>query len=339
MATHFRDYYKIMGVEPTASADDIRKAYRTLARKLHPDVNKAPDAMKKFTDLGEAYEALSEPDKRKAYDDLRQAGFKDGDELNAPPPGAGGRGYPGGNPFAGGGAGGNPFAGRGGAGGGGYSSFEDAEGIDPGQFSDFFAQMFGARSGRAGRTAHRERGEDIHHALTISLEEAFKGGERQLQMQLPPAPGDTGPVTRTLRVTIPKGLKNGEQIRLRGQGHPGDGPDQSGDLYLEIAIAEHPRYQVDGKDITSDLRLAPWEAVLGAKVPVATLGGTVTMNIAENSRDGERLRLKGRGLPGDPPGDHYVVLRIAVPPTANDQTKALWRQLAAAAPFDPRAEH
>jgi curved DNA-binding protein len=324
MAT-FKDYYKIMGLEPGASADDVRRAYRTLARKLHPDVNKAPDAMKRFTDLGEAYEALSDPEKRNAYDELRQGGYQEGDEMNPPPPPAGAW---------------RSAGPRGGAGGayGDAGPMDGGEGIDPQQFSEFFSRMFGDAGRRGGRRAHRERGEDIHHALPITLEEVYHGGERQLQMQLPPAPGDTGPVMRTLRVTIPKGLAVGEPIRLRGQGLPGDGPGQAGDLYLEIAYAPHARYRVDGRDVASDLRVAPWEAVLGAKVPAPTLGGTVTVAVPAGSQDGDKLRLKGRGLPGEPPGDHYLVLRIVVPPAADEQAKELWRRLAAATPFDPRRE-
>jgi curved DNA-binding protein len=182
----------------------------------------------------------------------------------------------------------------------------------------------------------RARGEDLHHRIDLTVEELFRGGERQLQLQLPDGAG--GPTTRTLTVKIPPGLAEGEPIRLRGQGMPGSGGEPAGDLYLEAAVAPHPFYRLDGRDVLVDLPLAPWEAALGAQVPAPTLGGTLTVTIPPGAQDGQKLRLRGRGLPGDPAGDQYLVLRIAMPPAADAAAKTLWRQLAAAAPFNPRAK-
>jgi curved DNA-binding protein len=306
----FKDYYKIMGVAPDATPDQIKAAYRALARKLHPDVNKAKDAQARFSELGEAYEALGDAPKRASYDELRAQGWREGQEFHAPPMGAqqGGRQ----DPFAGGG-----------------------QGMDADQFSDFFSSLFGQRPGRGRRHAAPERGEDIHHRIEITLEEAYAGGERQLQLQLPPDERGQAAL-RTLRVTIPKGLVDGEVFRLRGQGTPGPTADLNGNLYLEATIAPHRLFAVDGRTVTLDLPLAPWEAVLGAQIAVPTLGGPAQVTVPAGSRDGQILRLRGRGLPGDPPGDQHVRLRLTVPPSATPKAEALWRELAKESAYDPR---
>ena len=191
-------------------------------------------------------------------------------------------------------------------------------------------------SGGAARGAPL-RGEDIHHAITLTLEESYHGGKRQLHHRLPSRDGSGHTESRVLDITIPKGITQGEHLRLRGQGMPGEAPGHDGDLYLEVELASHPHYRLDGRDLTLELPLAPWEAVLGAKVDAPTLGGTVEVTIPAGAQDGQRLRLKGRGLPGKPLGDQYLVLRIAVPKSAGVREQELWRELSGLAHFDPRA--
>ncbi len=309
----FKDYYAAMGVAPDATQEQIKDAWRTLARKFHPDINKAKDAQKRFTDIGEANDVLSDPVKRKAYDEVRLGGWREGQDYTAPNPH---RDAGGGNPFAGG-----DFAGAGGE-----------------QFSDFFSSMFGARGGRRAAPV-REHGEDLHHSLEVTLDEAYAGGDRDLQLQLPKTAENPAGL-RTLHVKIPKGVIDGENIRLRGQGLPGATPAQNGNLYLEIRLKPHPFFRVDGRDIMLDLPLTPWEAVLGAQVPAPTLGGPTTVTIPPGSHDGQRLRLRGRGLPAaapeQPHGDQYLTLRLTIPMTTNDKATGLWRELAAAAAYNPR---
>ncbi len=308
-AVQFKDYYAVMGVAPEASQDAIKTAYRTLARKFHPDVNKAKDANQRFSAIGEAYEALGDPDKRKAYDEVRKGGWQDGQEYPAP----GARSPPGDGSFTG--------------------SDDD--------FSDFFSSLFGAKGRRERsdpfeRESHDHRGEDLHYSIELTLEELYSGGERDLQMQVPTVDETAKPQMRKLHVTIPKGLSEGEHIRLRGQGWPGTTRDLDGSLYLTIGVKTHAFYRVEGRDILLDLPLTPWEAALGAQVPTPTLGGTTTVTIPPNSRDGQRMRLRGRGLPGTPAGDQYVTIKLTLPPTTNDQAKELWKSLAAASPYNPR---
>lgn len=306
----FKDYYRIIGVPPHATADEIKTAYRTQARKHHPDVSKEPDAVRRFTDLGEANEALKDPTRRAAYDELRAGGWKEGQEIDAPPP--------------------RPQGAAGGA-------SDSGEGPD---YSDFFQSLFGRGrpTGRSARRAFHERGDDIHAAFTVTLEESYRGGERQFTMQSPTIDkyGELVHGQRTISVRIPTGVIDGSKVRLRGQGHPGATPDASGDLYLEITLAPHRFFRVDGRDLTLDVPLAPWEAVLGAQVTVPTLAGTVTATIPASSQPNQKLRLKGLGLPGDPPGDQYLTLTIALPPMASDKAKALYRELAAESTYDPR---
>lgn len=301
----FKDCYRILGVSAGASETEIKNAYRKLARKYHPDVSKLPGTVKLFTEVGEAYETLQDPLRRTEHDRLRAAGVRDGQDLDAP------RATP--------------------------RSQENqgpaAEDVD--RFNEALQSMFGRRAGQQRREAFQERGRDIHHALSVTLEEAFGGGERQLTLQTPDPDGRDQ--TSSISVTIPAGVIQGTKIRLRGQGQAGSVPELPGDLYLEIALVPHPRYRVTGHDLTLELPIAPWEAVLGARITVPTLGGPVTATIQAGSRDGERLRLKGRGLPGDPPGDQYLALRIVVPATSSDPVKALYRDLAKASAFDARA--
>lgn len=314
----FKDYYRIIGVAPEATADDIKTAYRKQARKYHPDVSKEPDAQKRFTDIGEANEALKDPTRRAAYDELRAGGWKEGQEMDAPPP----------RPQSA--HDGGSFAG------------------DGGDFSDFFQSLFGrgraagGRPGGGGRSAFHERGEDIHAAFAVTLEESYRGGERQFTLQVPTLDehGDLVRGQRTISVKIPKGVTNGSKVRLRGQGHPGTTVDANGDLYLEIELAPHRLFRIDGRDLSLDVPIAPWEAVLGAKIVVPTLAGTVTATVPAGSQPNQKLRLKGLGLPGDQPekkpGDQYLTLSIAVPLSASDKAKEWYRALAAESAFNPR---
>lgn len=287
-----QDHYAILGVAQDATPEVIKTAYRKLARKLHPDVNKAKDAQQRFSDLGEAHEVLGDPVRRADYDAMRVRGSWPEEHPSQRPP-------------------------RG----------RRAE-VDEEAFADVFSSLFGAR----GRSAPQTGG-DLHHIIELSLAEVYGGGERDLRLQLPG--GDHAQV-RTLHVTIPKGLAQGEHIRLRGQGWPGATPALAGDLYLEVAIVAHAFYRVEGRTILLDLPLTPWEAVLGAQVAVPTLGGPTTVTIPADAQAGHRLRLRGRGLPGSPAGDQVVTLSIVTPTTANDRARGLWRDLAAASPFNPR---
>lgn len=320
----FKDYYEVLGVARDASADDIKRAYRKLARKYHPDVSKEPEAEARFKEVGEAYETLKDPEKRAAYDQLG-AGYAHGEEFR-PPPGWGDGGF---------------GHGAGGGFGGGFdpSEFESAE-----AFSDFFESLFGARrrpaGGFGGGPSPAHDGEDINARIAVTLEEAFAGGQRQLSLDVSELGEDGLPRRRrkTLNVRIPKGVASGQRIRLEGQGSPGIGPGaRTGDLYLEVEFAPHGAFEAHRRDIHAELPLAPWEAVLGASVPVPTLGGAVDLKVPAGARSGQRLRLKGRGLPGKTPGDHFVTVRIVTPPEPDEATRKIYEQLREHEAFDPRA--
>ncbi|MGD2118592.1 MAG: DnaJ C-terminal domain-containing protein [Chromatiales bacterium] len=313
---NYQDYYKILGVARDATQDEIKRAYRKLARKYHPDVSKEADAETRFKELGEAYEVLKDPEKRAAYDQLGH-NWKAGQDFNPPP------GWDSGFEFSGGG-------------------YTDA---GAGGFSDFFESLFGGaanfRQGGFHQTygpGARMRGEDHHSKIEISLEDAFHCATRNLRLQVPEydSSGHLNLKQRTLQVKIPKGVTSGKRIRLSGQGSPGSQGAPAGDLFLEIDIQPHPLYQVDGKDIYLNLPITPWEAALGGKIKVPTLGGPVDMNIQAGARSGQKLRLKGRGLPGKTPGDQYAVLQIETPPADNAQRRQLYEQMAREMPFNPR---
>jgi curved DNA-binding protein len=305
----YKDYYQILGVPRTASDEAIKKAYRRLARKYHPDVSKEANAEERFKELSEAYEVLRDPDKRSAYDQLG-ANWKAGQEFRPPP------GWQQHHEF------------RGGGGFGGGSAF-----------SDFFESLFGDLGIGGGRRGFQQAGEDQQARIEITLEEAYHGVTRTLQVQIPEVDARGHGVTRrkSLNVRIPPGVGNGQKIRLAGQGAPGIGGGASGDLYLEVRLLPHPRYQVEDKNVTLTLPLAPWEAALGAQVQAPTLGGKVSLNIPANSQSGQKLRLRGRGLPGTPPGDQYVVLQIVNPPADSVAARELFRRMAGELDFDPRA--
>jgi curved DNA-binding protein len=303
----YKDYYKIMGLERNASADDIKKAYRKLARKYHPDVSKEPNAEEKFKALGEAYEVLKDPQKRAAYDQLG-ANWQAGQEFRPPP------GWQYGN--------------------------RQGEG-DVGDVSDFFESLFGGGLGGAGRghrRAHVMRGEDFNAKLQVSLEDAFRGTVAQVQLPVRgvDAEGRSHVTTRTLKVKIPAGVKTGQQIRLAGQGASGHNGGEAGDLYIEIELQKHPWFEVIDHDVYCTLPVTPWEAALGASVSTPTLGGKVDLKIPAGSQGGQKLRLKGRGLPGHPVGDQYVILKVVTPPVTSDAAKALYEKMAQEMPFNPR---
>lgn len=305
----YKDYYQILGVPRGAAEADIKKAYRRLARKYHPDVSKEPNAEARFKEIAEAYEVLRDADKRRAYDQLGP-NWQAGQEFRPPPDW--GRSYE----FRGNGFGG-------------------------GMFSDFFESLFGGFGGAfgGGRRAAPQSGDDQHVRIELTLEEAYRGGAHPLRVQLPTVnrQGHDAVRRRALNVKIPPGVTHGQKIRLGGQGGPGSDGGRGGDLYLEVVLKPHPWYQVNDKDITLTLPLAPWEAALGTQARVPTLGGKVSLNIPPNSQSGQKLRLRGRGLPGDPPGDQYVLLQIVNPPVDTVAARELFRRMAAEIQFNPRA--
>lgn len=331
----YKDYYKTLGVAKGASADEIKHAYRRLARKYHPDVSKEKNAEDQFKNVQEAYEVLKDPEKRKAYDELG-SNWKAGQDFRPPP------GWQGGTHFH--------------RGGGGFSE------ADMGGFSDFFSDLFGGRMGGGqggfSRAGHRgragaqgfggdefegfqQRGNDQHAKIAIPLEDAFKGTTRTFQLQMPEldSQGRMHNAVRTLKVTIPAGAKSGQKLRLAKQGAPGMGGAPAGDLYLEIEVEPHAMFTLKDNDIYLTLPITPWEAALGADIKVPTLGGVVGMKLAPGSQSGQKLRLKGRGMPGKPhAGDQYAVLQIETPPAHTDEQRKLYQTMSDTMPFNPRKD-
>lgn len=312
----FKDYYKILGVESDASQDDIRRAYRKLARKYHPDVSSEADAEARFKEVGEAYEALKDPEKRKAYDELKNSGWSQGDSFRTPP-------------------------------GWNREGFGEARGFDPddmGGFSDFFSSLFGGLGGGGAQARRRggpvrASGRDVHARIEIDLESSFKGGKQRITLERAEIGQDGRGVRRPqqIEVRIPAGIGDGQQIRLAGQGEPGHNGGPAGHLFLEVSIRPHRLFEVHGRDLHLTLPIAPWEAALGGKVAVPTLAGRVELNVPPGSSSGKRLRLKGRGLPGKSPGDQYVILKVVVPAADDARSRELYEQLSKEQAFDPRA--
>ena len=323
----FRDYYQVLGVERTATADQIKNAYRRLAHKYHPDVSKEPNAEARFKEMQEAYEVLKDPEKRAAYDQLGSQ-WKAGEQFRPPPD------WGSGFEFSGGARGGRARAGR--AGPRGFSAADGGPGEQ--DFSDFFSSLFG---GGSPFVAEARRGGRDHHArIDIELEEAFRGTTRMLELKRPELKPD-GTLelkSHTVRVTIPPGVTEGQLIRLAGQGEPATAGGAAGDLYLETHIRPHRLFQLDGRDVTVTSPIAPWEAALGASVTVPTLGGPVEMQIPPGSQSGQKLRLRARGLPGNPPGDEFVQLKVVLPPARSPEAKALYEEMRRKLNFDPRAD-
>lgn len=313
----FKDYYEVMGVPREATADEIKRAYRQLARKHHPDVSKAADAEARFKELGEAYEVLKDPEKRAAYDQLG-ANWKAGQDFRPPP----------------------DWGTRTEGTGGGFSEEDVA------RFSDFFESLFGRGQGQAKPHAHpraqafNARGEDRHAKIQIDLEDAYHGAQRNISLQVPQV-GAHSQVTlqeHTISFNVPRGVRAGQHIRLAGQGAPGVGDGPSGDLYLEVEFRPHAHYRVDRHDVYLDLPVTPWEAALGAEIEVPTPTGAVQLTIPPGSSAGRKLRLKGRGLPAATPGDFYFVLQIAQPAATTPAEQDAYRALAAQfRDFNPRA--
>lgn len=314
----FKDYYKVLGVAPTADEKEIKAAYRKLARKYHPDVSKEAGAEDKFKEASEAYEALSDPEKRAEYDEIRRYGGQHGRPFQAPPGWQGSSGFGGGN--------------------------------GSGEFSDFFSSIFGQQRGGSpfgssngrgqARSAARD-GQDVDLNLAVFLEEALSDEPKQVSFKVPQynAAGQrTSDVTKTLKVKIPAGVSDGERIRLKGQGAPGVAGGAAGDLFITLNLAPHPLFKVEGSDLVVEVPVAPWELALGAKVEVPTLTGKLSLSVRPGSHNGQRLRAKGHGLRAKAGGrgDLLVQLKVVMPP-ASDASRELWEKLAVASKFDPRA--
>lgn len=308
----FKDYYKTLGVDKTADDAAIKKAYRKLARKYHPDVSKERDAEARMKEINEAREVLSDVEKRAAYDSLG-SGHQGGENFN-PPPGWD-AGY--------------EFSGRGGGGRG------------PEDFSDFFSSIFGnaGRSdGNSRRSAQSMQGEDHHAKVVIDLADAYTGSARVITLRAAKL-DDAGRVVneeRTLNVKIPKGVKAGQHIRLAGQGSAGYGGGAAGDLFLEMNFTADQRYRVDGRDVTQIVPITPWEAMLGAAIEVETPSGHVQVKVPPNSQTSRKLRLKGRGIPGVSPGDLYLELTVVLPSADTDKSRELYAAMAREMDFNPR---
>lgn len=344
MAVQFKDYYQVLGVPRTASDDEIKKAFRKLARQYHPDVAKnKKEAEEKFKDVNEAYEVLGDPAKRKKYDELGP-NWKQGADFRPPP------GWEG-------------FQGFGGGGGRGTRQHYDFRFGGTG-FSDFFEQLFGSAGRRAGGIApdedgyeYVERGRDIEGDIMVTLNEAVNGSVRSVSLQRP-APcehcggtgmrakhvcnvcGGSGQVqkTETYQVRIPAGVREGQRLRIAGRGGAGTGGAAPGDLFLRVTLAKHPDFEIEGQNLVSEVAVAPWEAVLGAQVPVPTLDGSIDIKIPPGTQNGQRLRIRSRGLPikeGNR-GDLFVKVTVRVPAQVSERERVLWEQLARESKFDPR---
>ena len=338
----YKDYYQIMGVKRDATQDEIKRAYRKLARKYHPDVSKEADAEQRFKEVGEAYEVLKDPEKRAAYDQLG-ANWKAGQDFNAPPDWDAGFEFNGGGYTGGFGTDdrqGHPF-----------------DNVDASAYSDFFESLFGQGFQQAGPRSQsyqqrdyqqqggfQAKGSDHHAKILIDLEDAMTGATRSISLRVPEVDASSHLTTkqRVLKINIPKGIKQGQHIRLSGQGNPGMGQGEAGDLYLEIEFNPHSIYRVEGRDVYLDLPVAPWEAALGAKVKAPTPAGAVDLTIKPGSSNGSKMRLKGRGIPASASnnnaGDLYVILQVALPPANTDSEKAAYEKMQQSFSYNPRAK-
>jgi len=301
----FVDYYSVLGVDRNASYEDIRRAYRKLARKYHPDISKEEGAEERFKQISEAYEVLRDPEKRERYDRLGQ-NWRGGEQV--PPQGFNGFGR-------------------------GPSSYRDVRvdsggGFGESSFSDFFESLFGAQNRRWSRSqGFSTQGSDTEAVLELSLEEAARGGRRKITID-----------GRTLDVNVLPGVADGQRIRLAGQGAPGTQGGPSGDLFLRVRLKSHPRFRAEGRDLHTDLPVTPWEGALGANVTIETLAGRANLRVPAGSSSGRRLRLRGQGMPNQngPPGDLYATVMIHVPRRPSDQERELFERLAEVSDFNPR---
>ena len=311
---NYKDYYDLMDLERGASQDDIRRAYRKLARKFHPDVSKEPDAEARFKELGEAYAVLKDPKKRAAYDELG-ANWQAGQEFRPPPDWDAGFEF----------------------------SSSGFDGADAGSYSDFFESLFGRGMGsqpgaRPGQ-GFQVRGEDHHAKVLIDLEDSYNGATCSISLRTPELDESGHVVTkdRTLNIKIPKGVYQGQRIRLAGQGSPGHGGGKAGDLYLEIAFRPHQQYTLDGRDLYLVAPVTPWEAALGASIKVPTPSGPVDLKIPAGTSNGQKLRLKSRGIPSSSPGDFFVVVEVTLPPADSDSAKELYAKMQQTMGYNPRS--
>jgi len=301
----FKDYYEILGVAPDAETTDIKAAYRRLARKYHPDLNPDEAAEANFKEVAEAWEVLRDETRRAEYDELRRYGGRQPGGFEPPP---GWRASSGGD----------------------FHQFS-------GDFSEFFNSVFGEGFAEHARS-RPVRGNDIEIEMPVFLEETVRDCSKPVRYRVPEVgPGGIRQVEKSLKVTIPAGVVDGERVRLRGQGAPGRGDGPPGDLYLHIRLVPHPLFDVEGRNLSITVPVAPWEAALGARVTVPTLDGKISLTVAPGSQSGQRLRVRGKGLKGKlGTGDLYAVLKVVMPPTVSREAQALWRQLADMADFDPR---
>lgn len=308
----FQDYYEALGVKRTADADEIKRAYRKLARKHHPDVSKDAASEDAFKSAGEAYDVLKDPEKRAAYDALG-ADWQPGQKFRPPPDWQSDYQF----------------------------SEAGAEGVNPEAFSDFFETLFRRGHPGSGFSGDQNlRGQDQHARITVDIADVFRGAKRTLTLRVPQvdASGHVRIRDRSVSVSIPKGITAGQFIRLKGQGSPGLGDAPSGDLFLEVVFAAHPQFQIVGRDVHLTLPVAPWEAALGGKIRMPTPGGSVELKVPKNARSGQKLRLKGRGLPGAVPGNLIATLQIVNPPVKTEAGREFYKKMAAEMSFDPRAE-
>lgn len=308
----YKDYYAILGVPRDAGADDIKKAFRKLARRYHPDVSKEADAEAHMKEVNEANAVLSDPEKRAAYDALAQ-GYRPGQEFRPPPDWDAGF----------------EFSGRG-------------AGPEAAEFSDFFAELFGrtARGSHGDKVDDHAHGEDHHAKVLVDLEDVFRGATRQITLRVPTI-DDRGRLVvqaRTLNVQIPKGLHEGQIMRLAGQGGAALEGGKAGDLLLEVRFRDHPRFRVDGRDLSMTLPVTPWEAALGAVVSIPMPdGNALKIRIPEGAQSGRQLRVRGRGIPSQPPGDLKLDIQVVVPPASTARAREIYETMARELAFDPRA--
>lgn len=321
------DYYRVLGVPPAANADELKKAFRKLARKYHPDLSREPGAENRMKEVNEAFSVLSDPGKRAAYDQLslnasRKAGAagakgKAGAARQSefkPPPWQSASSY----------------------------AHSKSASEEPASFTDFFSELFGAGSSKTqpfrSGASRRRRGEDHHASVLLDINDAYRGGVKPVSLRLPREEtlGHITMVERTININIPRGVHQGQTIRLAGQGKPGLLGGQPGDLYLEVQFNPHPRYRIEGRDVYAVLPIAPWEAALGATIKAPVPGGTIEVQIPANSQSGRKLRLKGKGIPAQTPGDLYMVLEIVLPPADNIKARQLYQAMAHDLAFNPR---
>ncbi|WP_371195927.1 DnaJ C-terminal domain-containing protein [Glaciecola sp. SC05] len=310
----FKDYYKILGVKDNADIKEIKKAYRKLALKFHPDVSAQDNAEEQFKEVAEAYEILKDDAKRAEYDNIKKNGGK------ADPFGAS-----------------SDWTSQ---------SHADANQYSEADFSDFFNQAFGGSGGRSrsrsayGNDSDLFKGQDIEMEVPLFLEDSAAGISKNIEFIMPVlSSGQVQQIKKSLKVKIPQGTKDGERIRLKGQGSPGSGDQLNGDLYLHIRLVPHPFFDVQGSNILLTVPLMPWEAALGTKLSVPTLYGKIQLNIPPNSRSGQKLRIKGKGLKDKlSQGDMFAILNIDIPPTTSEESKTLWEQLSKAESYNPRKD-